>query len=101
MLHGPNGLTVRPLGGANAKVELKWNIGHITNADLAEIDYFEVQRSLTGREEDFVAIGQVPFARIGSAAQSIYTFVDSTYVNDLDASMRQHLCQRPRCVDAY
>ena len=87
MLHGPNGLTVRPLGGANAKVELKWNIGHITNADLAEIDYFEVQRSLTGREEDFVSIGQVPFARIGSAAQSIYTFVDSTYVNDLDASM--------------
>ena len=87
MLHGPHGLTVRPLGGANAKVELKWNIGHITNADLAEIDYFEVQRSLTGREEDFVAIGQVPFARIGSAAQSIYTFVDSTYVNDLDASM--------------
>ena len=87
MLHGPHGLTVTPLGGANAKVELKWNIGHITNADMAEIDYFEVQRSLTGREEDFVAIGQVPFARIGSAAQSIYTFVDSTYVNDLDASM--------------
>ena len=87
MLHGSHGLTVRPLGGATPKVELKWNIGHITNADLAEIDYFEVQRSLTGREEDFVAIGQVPFARIGSAAQSIYTFVDSTYVNDLDASM--------------
>ncbi|MBP3211487.1 MAG: hypothetical protein J6M41_02830 [Prevotella sp.] len=87
MLHGPHGLTVTPLGGATPKVELKWNIGHITNADLAEIDYFEVQRSLTGREEDFVAIGQVPFARIGSAAQSIYTFVDSTYVNDLDASM--------------
>ncbi len=87
MLHGPHGLTVTPLGGATPKVEVKWNIGHITNADLAEIDYFEVQRSLTGREEDFVSIGQVPFARIGSAAQSIYTFVDSTYVNDLDASM--------------
>ena len=87
MLHGPHGLTVTPLGGATPKVELKWNIGHITNADLAEIDYFEVQRSLTGREEDFVAIGQVPFARIGSAAQSIYTFVDSTYVNDIAASM--------------
>ena len=87
MLHGPHGLTVTPLGGATPKVELKWNIGHITNADLAEIDYFEVQRSLTGREEDFVSIGQVPFARIGSAAQSIYTFVDSTYVNDLAESM--------------
>ena len=64
MLHGPHGLTVTPLGGATPKVELKWNIGHITNADLAEIDYFEVQRSLTGREEDFVAIGQVPVSAV-------------------------------------
>jgi len=87
MLHGPNGLTVRPLGGANSKVELKWNIGHITNADLAEIDFFEIERSLTGREQDFVSIGKVPFARVGSEAKTIYTFVDSTYVNDIDASM--------------
>ena len=87
MLHGPNGLTVRPLGGANSKVELKWNIGHITNADLAEIDFFEIERSLTGREQDFVSIGKVPFARVGSEAKAIYTFVDSTYVNDIDASM--------------
>ena len=87
MLHGPHGLTVTPLGGATPKVEVKWNIGSINDADLAEIDFFEIQRSLTGKEEDFVAIGQVPFARVGSAAQSIYTFVDSTYVNDLAASM--------------
>ena len=87
MLHGPHGLTVTPLGGAKPKVEVKWNIGNINDADLAEIDFFEIQRSLTGKEEDFVAIGQVPFARVGSAAQSIYTFVDSTYVNDLAESM--------------
>ena len=87
MLHGPHGLTVTPLGGAKPKVEVKWNIGSINDADLAEIDFFEIQRSLTGKEEDFVAIGQVPFARVGSAAQSIYTFVDSTYVNDLAESM--------------
>jgi hypothetical protein len=42
MLHGPNGLTVRPLGGADSKVEVKWNIGNIKNADLAEIDFFEI-----------------------------------------------------------
>ncbi|MBQ7414724.1 MAG: hypothetical protein IJV09_04770, partial [Prevotella sp.] len=87
MLHAPHGLTVTPLGGAKPKVEVKWNIGHINDADLAEIDFFEIQRSLTGKEEDFVAIGQVPFARVGSAVQNIYTFVDSTYVNDLAASM--------------
>ena len=87
MLHAPHGLTVTPLGGAKPKVEVKWNIGNINDADLAEIDFFEIQRSLTGKEEDFVAIGQVPFARVGSAAQSIYTFVDSTYVNDLAESM--------------
>ena len=87
MLHAPHGLTVTPLGGAKPKVEVKWNIGNINDADLAEIDFFEIQRSLTGKEEDFVAIGQVPFARVGSAAKSIYTFVDSTYVNDLAESM--------------
>ncbi|MBP3776212.1 MAG: hypothetical protein J6I37_04420 [Prevotella sp.] len=87
MLHAPHGLTVTPLGGAKPKVEVKWNIGSITDADLAEIDFFEIQRSLTGKEEDFVAVGQVPFARAGSVAQSLYTFVDSTYVNDIASSM--------------
>ncbi len=87
MIHAPHGLTVTPLGGATSKVEVKWNISHTTDADLAEIDFFEIQRSLTGKEEDFVAVGQVPFARVGSAAQSLYTFVDSTYINDIAPSM--------------
>ena len=87
MIHAPHGLTVTPLGGATSKVEVKWNISHTADADLAEIDFFEIQRSLTGKEEDFVAVGQVPFARVGSAAQSLYTFVDSTYINDIAPSM--------------
>lgn len=87
MLHAPHGLTITPLGGAKPKVEVKWNIGSITDADLAEIDFFEVQRSLTGREQDFVPVAQVPFARAGSAAQSLYTFVDSTYIDDIAPSM--------------
>jgi hypothetical protein len=87
MIHAPHGLTVTPLGGAKPKVEVKWNIGSITDADLAEIDFFEVQRSLTGREQDFVPVAQVPFARAGSAAQSLYTFVDSTYIDDIAPSM--------------
>ena len=87
MLHGPVGMTVSPSIGVNSKVEVKWNIDNITDADIAEIDFFEIERSLTGREEDFVSIGKVPFARIGSVAQSEYTFVDSTFVNDVTASM--------------
>ncbi len=87
MIHAPNNMTVRPSFGAKPKVEVKWNIDHTSDADMAEIDFFEVQRSLTGKEEDFVSVGQVPFARIGSVAQSEYTFVDSTFVNDVTASM--------------
>ena len=87
MIHAPHGLTVTPLGGANSKVEVKWNIGSTTDEDISEIDFFEIQRSLTGKEEDFVAIGQVPFARIGSTAKTVYTFVDSTFVDAIAEPM--------------
>ena len=87
MIHAPHGLTVRPLGGVKSKVEVKWNIGNIDDADISEIDFFEIQRSLTGKEEDFVTIGQEPFARVGSNAKSVYTFVDSTFIDDLTESM--------------
>ena len=87
MIHAPHGLTVRPLGGVKSKVEVKWNIGNIDDADISEIDFFEIQRSLTGKEEDFVTIGQEPFARAGSNAKSVYTFVDSTFIDALTESM--------------
>ena len=87
MIHASHGLTVRPLGGVKSKVEVKWNIGNIDDADISEIDFFEIQRSLTGKEEDFVTIGQEPFARAGSNAKSVYTFVDSTFIDALTESM--------------
>ena len=87
MIHAPSGLTARPLGGANSKVELKWNVGNITDEDVAEIDFFEIQRSLTGKEEDFVTIGQEPFAKLGEDTKTVYTFVDSTYVDAITEEM--------------
>ena len=87
MIHAPHGLTVNPLGGATPKVEVKWNIGNTADEDISEIDFFEIQRSLTGKEEDFVGIAQVPFARVGDAAQSVYTYVDSTFVNAIAEPM--------------
>ncbi|MBR6140962.1 MAG: hypothetical protein IKQ37_04265 [Bacteroidaceae bacterium] len=87
MLHGPVGMTVSPSIGVNSKVEVKWNIDNITDADIAEIDFFEIERSLTGSKQDFVSIGKVPFARIGSEAKTEYTFIDSTFVDDVTKSM--------------
>ena len=87
MIHAPHGLTATPLGGATPKVEVKWNIGNIADEDISDIDFFEIQRSLTGKEEDFVAIGQVPFARVGSTAKSVYTYVDSTFVEAIAEPM--------------
>lgn len=87
MIHAPSGLTVQPLGGANSKVEVKWNIGNITDEDIAEIDFFEIQRSLTGKEEDFVTIGQEPFAKMGIDTKTVYTYVDSTYISAITEEM--------------
>ena len=87
MIHAPHGLTATPLSGTTPKVELKWNIGNTADEDISEIDFFEIQRSLTGKEEDFVSIGQVPFARIGDAAQLVYTYVDSTFVDAIAEPM--------------
>ena len=87
MIHSPHGLIATPLGGTTPKVEVKWNIGNVNDEDIAEIDFFEIQRSLTGKEEDFVPLAQVPFARVGSTATMVYTFVDSTFVNDITKDM--------------
>ena len=87
MIHAPSGLTVTPLGGAKSKVEVKWNIGNIDDDDMAEIDFFEIQRSLTGKEEDFVTIGQEPFARQTAERKTVYTYVDSTYVEAITEEM--------------
>ena len=84
VIHGPNGLTVRQLGDMKSKMELKWGISHTFTKDLSTTDQFVIQRSLTGKEEDFEDIGMKMYA-YGLDQDSIYTFVDSTLIESIAA----------------
>ena len=85
MIHAPIGLTARSLGGQKAKVELTWSVPYIDDEDLAPTDFFEVQRSLTGKEADFETIYQDFFS--SKEKKATYTFIDSTLVESMQAGI--------------
>ena len=85
LIHAPVGLTARPLGDRKAKVEVTWSVPYLEDDDLTPTDFFEVQRSLTGKEEDFVTINQVFFAK--TEKKGTYSFIDSTLVDDVTTAM--------------
>ncbi len=85
MIHAPIGLSAIPLGGRKASVQLTWNIQYPEFDDLTSIDYFEIQRSLSGKEADFESIGMVPFA-IDKSNLS-FSFVDSTLIDAISSEM--------------
>ena len=77
VIHMPTGLTAKPLGDSKASVQLDWNIAYTEYEDISSSDFFEIQRSLTGKEADFETIFSEPF----SLSQSNYTFIDSTLID--------------------
>ena len=81
MIHAPVCLTATPLGGHKAPVQLSWNIQYPGTDDMLETDFFEIQRSLTGEEADFVTIGTEPF--VLDAKKLSFTYIDSLFVNDV------------------
>ena len=85
MIHAPVGLTATQLddGKAKVKVQLDWRVRFPSTDDLAASDFFEVQRSLTGQEADFVTIGTVPV--VIDAKDPHFAYTDSTIVNALIA----------------
>jgi len=85
MIHAPVGLTARALDERKAKVELKWTVPYVEDDDLVPTDFFEVQRSMTGKEEDFVSIGQLFFSK--NDKKRAFTYIDSTLVDDIQPSM--------------
>jgi hypothetical protein len=86
VIHAPQGLTVRPLNDMKSKMELSWSVAHHGTKDLSYTDQFVIQRSLTGKEEDFEQIGMIFYAE-GVTTDSIFTMVDSTLVTSIAAGM--------------
>ena len=85
MIHAPQALIARFLGGNKAKVELVWSVPYLTDEDLSPTDFFEIQRSLTGKEEDFVTIHQEFYSKNDN--KSTYIFTDSTLIDDVTADI--------------
>ncbi|MCR5532882.1 MAG: LamG domain-containing protein [Paludibacteraceae bacterium] len=73
MIHGPVGFLASPRGDDKARVDLKWEINHRNAPDFMPTDFFEIQRSLTGKEEDFVNVGTVNY----NSQDSVYSFTDT------------------------
>ena len=85
MIHAPVGLTATSLGGEKAKVRLDWRVDHTDTEDITTTDFFEIQRSLTGKEDDYETIGTVTFSL--DATNNAFTFTDSTVVKSLMGGM--------------
>ncbi len=85
LIHAPIGMTARPLGDTKAKVELTWSVPYPDDEDLVPTDFFVIQRSLTGKEEDFHTIAQEFYSK--TAKKTAYTFIDSTLVEAIQADM--------------
>ena len=83
MVHAPVGFTATPVGNSKAAVRLNWYVEHTGTNDITSSDFFEVQRSLTGEEADFVTIGSVPYAMNSDTHD--YEYVDSTLINAITA----------------
>ena len=85
-IHGPVGLTARPLDERTPKVELSWTVPYPDDEDLTPTDFFEIQRSLTGKEEDFRTISTSTFYAQNDH-KTDYTYVDSTLLEAIQPSM--------------
>ena len=81
MIHDPRLLTAKLQtdSASNASVMLRWQIANQDYEDALDGDVFLVQRSLTGRLEDFVEIGSVPFDN----DEIDYEYEDEDFISSL------------------
>ena len=79
MIHRPSGLTATPVDDGKATVKLEWKVENKDNEDYMEGDNFQLQRSLSGEEEDFVDIATVRYIQ----GQESYSYEDATFLASL------------------
>ena len=77
MIHAP--VSFMAENDAEGKVKLSWWIRFEKYPDLFDGDMFQIQRSLSGKEEDFIDIGGVVF----DSNEQYYSFVDDNLISSL------------------
>ena len=81
LLHAPRAFAAEALDDGKGSVMLTWRIDNVGAADVLDGDMFQIQRSLTGKQEDFEDLISEPF----DASQEYYSFKDSTVLEALTA----------------
>lgn len=77
MIHPPVGFKATPLDDGKGSVLLEWKITHNEYPEYYENDFFEIQRSITGNEEDFESLTVVML----DLNTTQYSFKDSTLLS--------------------
>ena len=80
MVHAPINFTATPQDDGTGSVLLTWDTDCFNDEDLLDGDLFEIERSITGREEDFSSIGSEMF----DTNLNTYSFKDSTILASLN-----------------
>lgn len=87
-IHGPRLLKSEMIDDHNdvtnsGSVRLQWQIGDVGMEDLLSGDMFQVQRSLTGRIEDYEDLALVAFDK----DTTDYEYIDTKLISSLDTSL--------------
>ena len=94
MIHAPKAFKATPVEDAMGSVLLSWEIDCINDEDLIEGDIFEIQRSITGNEEDYISLGMEVF----ESGKSEYTFKDSTLMASLTSNSLDRFGRYPNVL---
>ncbi len=79
MIHKAEDFKAKATNDAKATVNLSWRVKEVDYEDFMEGDVFQIQRSMTGKDEDFVDLGFEMYEQ----GKEEYAFVDSTLVEAL------------------
>ena len=79
MIHAPKNFRSTHLDDGKGSVLLEWDISDNDYPDYFETDFFEIQRSLTGSDDDYESLTVVPL----DLDNPHYSFKDTTYVSSL------------------
>ena len=81
ILHAPLNLKALPANDGKGGVKVTWETNYPGYPDISETDFFEVQRSLTGREADFKTIASEMY----DESMSEYEFYDENYLQEVES----------------
>ena len=82
MIHKATRLKATPVDDGKATVKLEWVVENVNKPDYLSKDQFQLQRSISGKEEDFVDIATISYVQ----GQEHYSFEDNNFLEKMQES---------------